>query len=294
MFLPRVYSTLGSIVFALAVTFAGLSAFAQGVSGRMEAKEGTPNEMPKQLENVGIKEQLGELLNPNILLKDERGKDVTIGTYLGRSKPVILSLAYFNCPGLCNFHLNGMTDALKETSLRMGKDYEYLVVSFDSKEKSELASQKKQSYVRAFGDSTIADGWHFLTGSEASIAELTQQVGFSFRWDEESNEFAHASAAIMLTPEGKISRYLHGIHFEPKTLRLGLLEASEGAIGTLADRFLLYCFHYDPKQNKYAVAAMSVMRIAGAAMVLILAVFIAPYWWRQRRQNGARPQGEVS
>ena len=290
---PRALSAFAKIVFSLAVATSGTFAFAQ--AERTGADEGTPNEMPKQLENVGITEQLGSTIDPTIPFKDERGNDVTIGTYLGKNKPVLISLAYYNCPGLCNFHLNGMVDALKEVPLKMGKDFEYVVVSFDEKEKPELASQKKQSYLRSYGDTGASDGWHFLTGSAASIAALTKQVGFKFKWDEETKEFAHASAAIMLSPEGKISRYLHGIHFEPKTVRLGLLEASDGTVGTIVDRFLLYCFHYDPKQNKYAVAAMSVMRIAGAATVLILALFIAPYWLRQRRhQKGARLQGEVS
>ncbi len=289
----RALSALVKIVFALALAMNANDAFAQ--ADRKGEGEGTPNEMPKQLENVGITEQLGSNVDPTIAFKDDRGNDVTIGTYLNKNKPVLLSLAYYNCPGLCNFHLNGMVDALKEVSLKMGKDFEYVVVSFDEKETPTLASQKKQSYLRSFGNSQAAEGWHFLTGSAASIEALTKQVGFQFKWDEASKEFAHASAAIMLSPEGKISRYLHGIHFEPKSLRLGLLEASEGTVGTIVDRFLLYCFHYDPKQNKYAVAAMRVMRIAGAATVLILALFIAPYWWRQRRAlKRARLQGEVS
>lgn len=294
-------SAFVKIVIALALAASASKAFAQ--SDRVGKDEGTPNEMPKQLENVGITEQMGAIVDPTIAFKDERGNDVTIGSYLGKNRPVLLSLAYYNCPGLCNFHLNGMVDALKEVSLKMGKDFEYIVVSFDEKETPELASQKKQSYLRSFGDSGAADGWHFLTGSAASIAALTKQVGFQFKWDEPSKEFAHASAAIMLSPEGKISRYLHGIHFEPKSVRLGLLEAAEGTVGTIVDRFLLYCFHYDPKQNKYAVAAMSVMRIAGAATVLVLALFIGPYWWRQRKdqkkdqrraQKGAGLQGEQS
>lgn len=289
----RALSAFANLVLSLALAVSGVDAFAQ--TDRKGEGEGTPNEMPKQLENVGITEQLGSSVDPTIAFKDERGNDVTMGSYLGKNKPVLISLAYFNCPGLCNFHLNGMVDALKEVSLKMGKDFEYLVVSFDDKETPLLASQKKQSYLRSFGNSEAAAGWHFLTGSAASVEALTKQVGFKFKWDEPSKEFAHASAAIMLTPDGKIARYLHGIHFEPKSLRLGLLEASEGTVGTIVDRFLLYCFHYDPKQNKYAVAAMSVMRIAGAATVLILALFIAPYWWRQRRAlKGARLQGEVS
>lgn len=287
MFSTKVFSTSAKIFFSLALALSAEVVFAQ--ADRVGGDQGTLNERPKELENVGITEQLGSTVDPTIPFKDERGNDVTIGSYLGKNKPVLISLAYYNCPGLCNFHLNGMVDALKEVSLKMGKDFEYVVVSFDDKEGPELASQKKQSYLRSFGNSEAAAGWHFLTGSAASIAKLTQQVGFKYRWDEPSKEFAHASAAIMLSPEGKISRYLHGIHFEPKSLRLGLLEASEGTVGTIVDRFLLYCFHYDPKQNKYAVAAMRVMRIAGAATVLILALFIAPYWWRQRRNlKGAR------
>ncbi len=286
-------SVLVKITVALALAMSAGDAFAQ--ADRIGVGEGTPNEMPKQLENVGITEQMGATVDPTIAFKDERGRDVTIGSYLGKNKPVLLSLAYYNCPGLCNFHLNGMVDALKEVSLKMGKDFEYIVVSFDEKETPTLASQKKQSYLRSFGNTEAAGGWYFLIWSAASIAALTKQVGFQFKWDEPSKEFAHASAAIMLSPEGKISRYLHGIHFEPKSVRLGLLEAAEGTVGTIVDRFLLYCFHYDPKQNKYAVAVMSVMRIAGAATVLILALFIAPYWWRQRRTlKRARLQGEQS
>lgn len=258
--------------------------------------EGIINQTPAELKDIGYEERLGTTISSDHHFKDENGNDVTLGKYFATGKPVILSLAYYNCPGLCNFHLNGMTEALKETKLKMGKDYEYVVVSFDSREKPALAKQKKENYLRSLGDSTraAAEGWHFLTGDDQNIAALTKEVGFKFRWDKEANEFAHASAALLLTPDGKISRYLPGIHFEPKTVQLGLVEASNGTVGTLVDRFILYCFHYDPKQSKYVVAAMRVMRIAGALTVLILALFIAPYWWRQRRDpNGARLQGEV-
>lgn len=285
--------SLSFAVGLLSAAFAPHFAFATGASDATR-EQGTLNETPKELQDVGIEEKLGATVDQDIHFNDENGKDVTLGKYLNGNKPVILSLAYYNCPGLCNFHLNGMADALKETKVKMGKDFDYVVVSFDSRENSELAKEKKKNYVRAFGDESVADGWHFLTGSQASIASLTKEVGFKFRWDEQAKEFAHASAAILLTPDGKISRYLPGIHFEPKTVQLAVVEASNGTVGTIVDRFMLFCFHYDPKQSKYVVAAMKVMRIAGALTVLILALFIAPYWWRQRRdQNGARLQGEV-
>lgn len=192
-------------------------------------------------------------------------------------------MAYYSCPSLCNFHLNGLNDAFKKLKEPVGKEFNFVVVSIEPKETPELAEQKKANYLKAYGRPEGNDGWHFLVGDEDSVRELAKQVGFGYKWDETQQQWAHAAAAFVLTPEGRISRYLYGIDFSPQTMRLSLVEASNGRIGTLADKLTLFCFHFDPKASKYTLAAFNVVRAGGALMVIILAAFLTPFWFRNRR-----------
>jgi protein SCO1/2 len=175
-----------------------------------------------------------------------------------------------------------MNDAMREMPWTLGNEFDMVVVSIDAREKPELAAQKKASYIKAYGRPDGARGWHFLTGDEPQIQALARQVGFKYRWDEKEKQFAHASAAYVLTPDGRISRYLYGIVFTPQVLRLSLVEAGDGKIGSIVDKLTLWCFHYDPSSSKYALAATSVMRGGGVAAVLALAAFLFPFWYRQR------------
>jgi protein SCO1/2 len=198
---------------------------------------------------------------------------------------VILSLVYFSCPGLCNFHLNGLTDGMKKMDWQIGDKFQVVSLSIDPREGSELASKKKETYIKLLGKPEAANGWHFLTADEPVIKKLAATVGFKYRWDEKNKEWAHASAAIIVTPDGKISRYLHGILFEPKDLKLALLEASNGKIGTLTDRLVWYCYKYDAHKSQYSIMAIRLVQIGGGLMVLVLASVLLPFWWRSRKES---------
>jgi protein SCO1/2 len=243
------------------------------------------NEKARELKDIGITENLGQNLDLNLKFKDENGQDVTLSQYYHGDKPVLLSLVYYGCPGLCSFHLNGVVDSLKNIEWSIGKQFEYVVVSFDTKETSVLAAEKKVSYMKVYNRPTSAMGWHFLTGDAASIQKLTQQVGFKYQWKEETKEWAHASAAVVTTPSGKISRYLHGIIFDERTFRLALTEASEGKVGNFIDRMIWYCFHYDPKLSKYTLYANNLMKVGGVGIILVLVAIMLPFWIRSRREQ---------
>lgn len=242
------------------------------------------NEQAKELKDVGIQEMLGTHLDLNLTFKDENGETVTLAKYIdGGHTPVIISPIYYSCPGLCNFHLNGLTDALKLMDWSAGDKFKVVAISFDAKEQPDVALKKKATYMKSYGRPGTENGWSFLTGDEETIKAFTSSVGFKFKWDEESKEWAHASAAIVITPDGKISRYLPGIMFDPKDVKLALNEASNGKIGTIVDQLVLYCFQYNPHQSKYTLYAFNVMKLGGAVMVLVLALWLLPVWVRSRR-----------
>lgn len=244
---------------------------------------------PTELQGVGISEKLGQNLDLSLKFKDENGTDVTLGTYFDGKTPVLLSPVYFSCPGLCNFHLNGLTDALKGMDWSAGGKYIVLAVSFDPSEGPAVAAGKKASYMKVYDRPGTENGFHFLTGTAENVKKLTDSVGFTYRWDEKEKQWAHASAAIAVSPQGKITRYLPGIMFESRDVRMSLLEASEGKIGTFVDQLVLYCFHYNPTQSRYAVYAFNIMKLGGALTVLILAIWLLPTWLRARRAaNGTR------
>lgn len=255
-----------------------------------QAYDGTPAPMvasdkPKELQGVGIDEQLGGKLDLTLKVKDDNGQEVTLGTFFDGKHPVILSPVYFSCPGLCNFHLNGLTDALKlmDSEWSVGNKYKILSVSFDSKETPDLAAKKKATYMKLYDRKGTEDGWHFITADEQTVQAITKSLGFKFKWDEATKEWAHASAAVIVTPDGTISRYLPGIMFSPKDIKLALNEATAGKIGTFVDHLVLYCFKYDPQQSKYTLAAFNVMKLGGGVMVLLMALWLLPIYIRSRR-----------
>lgn len=244
----------------------------------------TANETAKGLEGVGIDEKIGTHLDLNLTFKDENGETVTLAKYFDGSRtPVIISPVYYSCPGLCNFHLNGLTDALKLMDWTAGDKFKVVAISFDAKEQPDVAMKKKASYMKVYGRPGAEAGWSFLTGDEANIKAFTSAVGFKFKWNEDIKEWAHASAAIVVTPDGKISRYLPGIMFDPKDVKLALNEASNGKIGTFVDSLVLYCFQYNPHQSKYTLYALSIMKLGGALMVLVLGLWLLPVLIRSRR-----------
>lgn len=247
----------------------------------------TSDTRPKELEGVGIEEKLGAQLDMNLKFKDESGKEVTLGSFYDGKHPVIVSLVYYSCPGLCNFHLNGVTEGLKGLDWSPGEKFQILAISFDAKETPDLGAGKKKSYLELYGRPGTEKGWHFLTADQSTIDQLTSSVGFKFKWNEEAKEWAHASAAIVTTPKGIVSRYLGGIVFDPKDMKLALNEATEGKIGTFVDKVLLYCFHYDPQANKYSLAAFNLVRAGGVVIVILLMLLLLPFWLKNRKREGS-------
>ncbi|MCS6838719.1 MAG: SCO family protein [Bdellovibrionaceae bacterium] len=239
------------------------------------------SELPGELKQVGIDEQLGSSVDLSIQFTDENGRTVSLAEYFDGTIPVMLSLVYFNCPGLCNLHLNGVVDALKGLSWSIGREFRYLAVSFDSRENWQLAQAQKNNYLSVYDRNSSSKDWHFLTGSTSAIERLTRSLGFRFRWDEKNKEWAHASALIFLSPTGVITRYLHGVVFEANQIKLALSEAANGTIGTLADKFVWFCYKYDPQQSKYVVYAFRLVQIGGGLMVLLLAIMLLPTWRRE-------------
>ncbi|HEY6928742.1 MAG TPA: SCO family protein [Thermoanaerobaculia bacterium] len=245
---------------------------------------------PPLLKDVGIDQRLGQSLPLDAIFQDEEGRAVRLGQYfVGR--PVILALAYYNCPMLCTQVFNGLTSSLRVLSFDAGKEFEVVAVSFDPHDRPADAQAKKKPYVEQYGRPGAAAAFHFLTGSTASIERLTEAVGFHYRYDDSIGQFAHASAIYVATPEGALSRYFYGIEYAPRDLRLGLIEASNHRIGNPVDQILLFCFHYDPKIGRYSAAVLSVVRFGGIAAVLVLSTFLAVMWRRDRRRDAARAAG---
>jgi protein SCO1/2 len=228
---------------------------------------------PSLLKEVGIDQKLNQSIPLNLVFRDEHGKTVQLGDYFGQ-KPVILSMVYYNCPMLCTQVLNGIESSLKLIPMDIGKQFNVVTVSIDPTERPVLADAKQALYTGLYGRPGAAEGWHFLTGDEPQIRQLANALGFRYAYDPDSKQFAHASAIMLLTPEGKISRYFYGIQFPSRDLRLGLVEASEGKIGTPVDQVLLFCYHYDPSTGKYGLLISRLIQTAGAVTVLAIATLI--------------------
>lgn len=239
------------------------------------------DEKTKQLENVGITEKLGDTINLSTMVTFDDGKLAPIGDAFIGDLPVVFSVIYYSCPSLCNYHLNGLLTTFKQMGLIAGIDFKVVALSMDHKEGSDVAALKKDSYLEDYGKKGVEQGWHFLTATEANIKKLTDSVGFYFKWDEKQKEYAHASAAIAMTSDGQISRYMHGIEFSPSTLKLAVLEAGEGKVGSIIDQIVLYCFQFDPTLNKYTIYAYNLMRIGGVVIVCLLLLFLGPIWYRE-------------
>jgi len=242
-------------------------------------------EKPQQLEGVGIDEKLGAQLDMDLQFKDEDGNVVTLGQFFSGKHPVIISPVYFSCPGLCNFHLNGLVDGLKSVDWSAGNQFQVLAISFDPRETPDVAKKKKENYLKVYNRQGTESGWHFLTGNEENVKKLMSSIGFRYKWNEKDEEWSHTSAAIVASPKGILSRYIPGIMFQGRDLKLALNEASEGKIGTFMDALVLYCFHYDPRQSQYTLAAVNVMKLGGGLTVLILGLWLIPVWRRGRKEN---------
>src|SRR6185503_5547359 len=240
------------------VCFVAVPAWAQKVAGPpgpssplygARPETGNPSTgLPSALNDVGIEQKLDQQLPLDLVFRDESGQSVKLGQYFGK-KPVVRAFVYYDCPMLCTQVLNAMVTSFRVLPFQIGKEYHVVTVSFDPRETSTLAAAKKQVYMHYLPERMRADansGWHFLTGDQASITQLTEAVGFHYRWDDATKQFAHASGIMLTTPQGKLSRYFYGIDYPARDLRLGLIESSENKIGSPVDQLLLYCYHYDP------------------------------------------------
>ena len=240
--------------------------------------------LPGALEGVGIDQRLNQQVPLNLQFHDEFSRTLPLSTYF-HGKPVLLALVYYRCPMLCTQILNGMISALKAVSLEPGKDFEVVSVSFDPKDTPELAASKKQTYMKRFARANSANGFHFLTGDETNIKALTDAVGFHYKYDAASDQFAHASGIMVMTPEGRLSRYFYGVEYAPLDIRLGLVEASKNKIGSLADAALLFCYHYDPTTGKYGTVAVDFLRIGGGVFFLFGMSWMVMAWRRDLRTD---------
>ena len=250
-----------------------------GVSAQGEAPGKRPahalpsNQMPAALQRVAFEQRLNEQLPLDLPFKDENGVPVKLGDYFGR-KPVVLAFVYYECPMLCTQVLNGLESALRVINESVGREFDVVTVSFDPRETPVLAAGKKQAYLDRYKRPSAAQGWHFLTGEQASIDALTKAAGFSFYWDDSTKQFAHASGIVVATPAGKLARYFFGIDYSSRDLKFALIEASNEKIGTLAERLLLYCYHYDPATGNYGFMVMRAVRLAGAVTLAALFAFM--------------------
>jgi len=238
---------------------------------------------PAILSKVGITQNLDARIPPDLVFRDEAGKSVRIGDFFGK-KPIVLSLVYFDCPALCTEVLNGELRTMKAISLDLGKDFDAVTVSFEPKDTPALAKAKRDVYIGQYGRPEAAEHWHFLTGEQQSIDALTNVLGFRYAYDSSIRQYAHAAAILVLTPDGRIDRYFYGVQYPARDVRLGLVEASEGKIGTLTDHALLYCYQYDPMTGKYGVVVMNVLRVAGGLTVLVLGIFMTLMFLRERKR----------
>ncbi|MGE3508481.1 MAG: SCO family protein [Vicinamibacterales bacterium] len=243
--------------------------------------------MPKALREIGFDQKLDVPLPLETTFRDEEGRTVRLGEYFGE-RPVVLSFVYYDCPMLCTQIVNALASSLRTMTLDAGQDFEVVLVSFDPREKPSLAKQKKAEYMQRYGRPQGADGWHFLTGDQPEIERLTAAAGFRYVWDEETQQFAHPSGVIVVTPDGRPARYLFGIEYGPRDLRFSLVEASEGKVGTPADQLLLFCYHYDPMTGRYGLYVMRILRLAGVATVLAIVGFIFVMVRREKRTGHAR------
>jgi len=274
---------LSSLACAALLTLSATAAWAQP-SGPMSVPPPglAASEQIPILREVGIDQKLDDQIPLDLEFSDEDGRVVRLRDYFG-SRPVVLALVYYECPMLCTQVLNGLVGSLETLSFNPGEEFEVVVLSFDPGETPAIAAETRKTYMRRYGRPAYEAGWHFLTGRESSVKALADAVGFRYAYDEAIDQYAHPAAITVLTGEGRVSKYLYGIEFAPRDLRLALVEAAEGRIGTAVDQALLFCYHYDPETGKYGLVVMNLVRTGGILTLLALGAFIVLTLRRERR-----------
>jgi len=283
-------SLIGQMVSSVAFTF---SFAAESSTGKLQAVVmGNPIKTPEELQDVGVKEHLGETLSLSgiELIDSETQQKRPLSSWFQNGKPVLLNLVYYECPMLCTMVLNGLNEGMKKLAWSVGEQFNVVTVSINPKDTPSMALAKKQNYLKDYLKSghskeNAQEGWAFLTAEETQVRSLASQLGFEYKYDEIQKQYAHSAVTFVLTPEGKISRYLYGITYAARDLKLALLEASQGKIGTVFDRLLLFCYHYEPLSRGYSLQAMKVMQLGAMGMVAFLGGYLMVFWSRQRKGN---------
>jgi protein SCO1/2 len=273
-----------ALIVAVLLGGAGLAAQQQpGMPGSMGMSGGlVSSNLPPKFEEVTFAQRLGEQLPLDARFTDESGQRVALGDFFGE-KPVVLAFVYYQCPMLCPLVMNGISSALKVVPFTPGEDFEVVLISFDSRDSAAAANAKKRAHLQHWAVQETADGWHFLTGDEADIRRVTAAAGFTYQWDDVTQQFAHVSGVLVATPDGRLSRYFYGVEYSPKDLRLALVDSGQGQLGSVVDELLLYCFHYDPSSGRYGAAFMNIMRLGGVLTVGLIAGFIVLMRRRESR-----------
>jgi protein SCO1/2 len=294
---PRNSRFANSIAVAtLLLMFAVAPLWGQGGRGPMSGggiMSPPANQRPPGLQFVGIDQQLNADVPVDLEFRDELGNPVRLADYFGHGRPVILNLGYYQCPMLCSELLQGLVGSMKALTFNLGQDFDVITVSFDPRETTEMAAAKKRDIMKRYGRPNSSQGWHFLTGKADQINALTKAVGFEYQFDPKTEQYAHAAAIVLLTPDHHVSKYFYGVEFSPKDLRLGLVEASENRIGNPGDQVLLYCYHYDPRTGKYGAIISNILKLAGLATVLILGTFVFVMFRADRKSDGIATHGQL-
>ena len=295
---------LGAALVCVLGSWGGVASAQDGGSGVGAARSDAPVTNPEGdhppedvQQEVGIVERPDAQVPLGLRFNDEQGELVELGSLFDGERPVILALVYYRCPSLCNLVLNGMVDVLQRMEWSAGQGFDVITVSINPQETAPLARDKKRTYLKDYGREGAEDGWRFLTGLEGSIRPLAESVGFGYKFDTQSMEYAHSAALFVLTPDGRVSRTLYGVAHEPKTVKFSLLEAADGKIGTALDRLILYCYHYDPDTGTYTPVVMNIMRLAALTTVGLLGLMVGAFFWLERRQravaDGAEPEAST-
>ncbi len=259
-----------------------------GMPGSMGFATGVvASNVPPQFKAVTFAQRLGTQLPLDATFRDETGREVALGDYFGE-KPVVLAFVYYQCPMLCPQILNGIASSLKAVRFTPGEEFDVVLISFDQRDRYETANAKKAAHLQHWAIQDQADGWHFLTGEEPMIRRVTEAAGFSYTWDEPTQQFAHVSGVLTVTPDGRLSRYFYGVEFSPKDLRLALAESGEGKVGSLVEELLLYCYHYDPTTGRYGAVVMNLVRLGGVLTVGMIAGFVIVMRRRDSRASMER------
>lgn len=243
--------------------------------------------------DVSIEQKLNEQVPLDLTFRDESGKTVALKQYFGK-KPVLLTLVYYECPSLCGLVLQGLLKSLRVLNYTPGEQFEIVTVSISPTETPELAAAKKQSFLKEYGRLDAAAGWRWLTGDEPNIRALADAVGFRYVYDPKTKQYAHAAGIMLLTPSGRVSRYFYGIEYSPRDLRLGIMDASQGKVGSLVEKVILFCYQYDPTTGKYGLLVVRLIQLGGLATLLLLGGFMGTMFYRERRERMARVGKEVS